>query len=195
MDRLYSSQMVLEKLARQHGDLPNKWPPAVAQQLRQRHNALARSIEKHVCSLSDDCYPIGTQRPLPQHSLQNMHSTEPGLVRSTNHASSTAYLRVKAHQNWWISILLLYKLSMEHVSNGIWFHHMGALALGEIPVAPVLCGYVSKPIPLPCSGPLMHSVGHPAVTQCRSLCRLTSTNVCTVLLRPNNLWPGQDLLV
>ncbi len=47
---------------------------------------------------------------------------------------------------------------MEHVSNGIWFHHMGALALGEIPVAPVLCGYVSKPIPLPCSGPLMHSV-------------------------------------
>ncbi len=62
LDRLYSSQMVLEKLARQHGDLPNKWPPAVAQQLRQRHNALARSIEKHVCSLSDDCYPIGTQR-------------------------------------------------------------------------------------------------------------------------------------
>ena len=54
--------MVLEKLARQHGDLPNKWPPAVAQQLRQRHNALARSIEKHVCSLSDDCYPIGIQR-------------------------------------------------------------------------------------------------------------------------------------
>ena len=61
LDRLYSSQMVLEKLARQHGNLPNKWPPAVAQQLRQRHNALARSIEKHVCSLSDDCYPIGAQ--------------------------------------------------------------------------------------------------------------------------------------
>lgn len=63
MDRLYSSQMVLEKLARQHSNLPNKWPPAVAQQLRQRHNALARSIEKHVCSLSDDCYPIGAQWP------------------------------------------------------------------------------------------------------------------------------------
>ncbi len=61
MDKLYSSQMILEKLARQHGDLPNKWPPAVAQQLRQRHNALARSIEKHICSLSDDCYPIGIQ--------------------------------------------------------------------------------------------------------------------------------------
>ncbi len=61
MDKLYSSQMMLEKLARQHGDLPNKWPPAVAQQLRQRHNALGRSIEKHICSLSDDCYPIGTQ--------------------------------------------------------------------------------------------------------------------------------------
>ncbi len=59
MDRMYSSQMVLEKLARQHGDLPNKWPPAVAQQLRQRHSALARSIEKHVCSLSDEFYPIG----------------------------------------------------------------------------------------------------------------------------------------
>jgi hypothetical protein len=59
MDRLYSARMVLEGLARQHGDAPNRWPPAVAQQLRQRHNALARAIEKHICSLSDDCYPIG----------------------------------------------------------------------------------------------------------------------------------------
>ena len=66
--------MVLEKLARQHGDLPNKWPPAVAQQLRQRHNALARSIEKHVCSLSDDCYPIGIQGPLLVQSFQTVHS-------------------------------------------------------------------------------------------------------------------------
>ena len=72
MDRLYSSQMVLEKLARQHGDLPNKWPPAVAQQLRQRHNTLARSIEKHVCSLSNDCYPIGAQG-LPNLSPRDIH--------------------------------------------------------------------------------------------------------------------------
>ncbi len=59
MDKLYSARMVLEGLARQHGSMPNRWPPAVAQQLRQRHNTLLRAIEKHICNLSDDCYPIG----------------------------------------------------------------------------------------------------------------------------------------
>ena len=59
LDRLYSARMMLERLGRQYGDAPKQWPPRVAQQLRARHNALAQAIQKHVCSLSDDCFPIG----------------------------------------------------------------------------------------------------------------------------------------
>ena len=71
LDRLYATRMMLERLGRQYGDAPKQWPPPVAQQLRGRHNVLSRAIQKHVCSLSDDCYPIGDSLHLPLSC--NMH--------------------------------------------------------------------------------------------------------------------------
>ena len=89
LDRLYATRMMLERLGRQYGDAPKQWPAAVAQQLRGRHNALARAIQKHVCSLSDDCYPIGDSLQWPIFCTERP-SELPGLI----------YWVCGAHQVW-----------------------------------------------------------------------------------------------
>ena len=56
LDMLYSSRLVLEQLAGRYGRMPQKWPPVVVAQLRQRHTLLEQRIQRVICTLSSASY-------------------------------------------------------------------------------------------------------------------------------------------
>ena len=56
LDMLYSSRLVLEQLAGRYGRMPQKWPPVVVAQLRQRHTLLEQRIQRVMCTLSSASY-------------------------------------------------------------------------------------------------------------------------------------------
>lgn len=58
LDMLYSTRLVLDSLARQYGRIPQKWPPTVVAQLRQRNSLLEQRIQRVICSLSGASYFI-----------------------------------------------------------------------------------------------------------------------------------------
>ena len=69
LDMLYSSRLVLEGLAQRYGRVPQKWPPAVVAQLRQRHELLVQRIQRVICSLSSASYFILGKHPKFQATL------------------------------------------------------------------------------------------------------------------------------
>lgn len=63
LDMLYSSRLVLGGLAQRYGRVPQKWPPAVVAQLRQRHDLLVQRIQRVICSLSSASYFVLGRAP------------------------------------------------------------------------------------------------------------------------------------
>lgn len=90
LDMLYSTRLVLEKLAVEYGKMPQKWPPAVVAQLRQRNSLLEQRIQRVVCSLSTASYFVLGECPL---SLSLLDLRIPFLICASACASGARHLR------------------------------------------------------------------------------------------------------